>query len=131
MKKFYFLNVKKAVIASCKHIDNWSDTDIIKLAETNNSHKIRVICGVDALCFNYNQNNIPKQEDWYMKVIDTKTVKVYWDLDGDYAKDEDGEIIPTPAEVIDIPKSVKDDDVADYLSDNYGYCVNSWELVAD
>ena len=69
-----------------------------------------------------------------MRVIDTKTVKVDWDLDSDYAEDEDGEddeIIPNPAEVIDIPKSVNDDDVADYLSDNYGYCVNSWELVAD
>ena len=69
-----------------------------------------------------------------MRVIDTKTVKVDWDLDSDYAEDEDDEddeIIPNPAEVIDIPKSVNDDDVADYLSDNYGYCVNSWELVAD
>lgn len=130
MEKIYLVNTNK-VISSCRTFDDWTDTDVLKLAETHNSHIIRVFGNLKAFCFCFNANNIPNCKNWYMRVIDTKTVKVNWDSDSDYAEDEDGEIIPTPAKVIDIPKSVKDDDVADYLSDNYGYCVNSWELVAD
>jgi len=49
----------------------------------------------------------------------------------------EGEIMvewDTDDETPDLPKTVKipamkSDDVADYLSDNYGWCVNNWELV--
>lgn len=39
--------------------------------------------------------------------------------------DTDNEKVDLPKEV-EIPANIPDDEVADYLSDNYGWCVNSW-----
>ena len=36
----------------------------------------------------------------------------------------DGETVALP-KIVDVPDGVKADDVADWLSDNYGWCVNS------
>lgn len=49
-------------------------------------------------------------------------VKVNWDTDG-YSLEELG-----LQEVVDIP-TVSIDNVADYLSDKYGYCVESFTIV--
>jgi hypothetical protein len=51
--------------------------------------------------------------------MDTKKVKVYWDVDPDINVEE----LDLP-EVVEIPESI--DDIADYLSDEYGYCVTSY-----
>lgn len=45
----------------------------------------------------------------------TRMVTVDWD--------NDGETLPTK---VRIPTNVADEDVADYLSDTYGFCVNFW-----
>ena len=37
--------------------------------------------------------------------------------------DDDGENLPTK---VKIPTDIDDEDVADYLSDTYGFCVNYW-----
>lgn len=45
----------------------------------------------------------------------TRLVLVDWD--------DDGENLPTK---VKIPTDIDDEDVADYLSDTYGFCVNGW-----
>jgi hypothetical protein len=45
-----------------------------------------------------------------------------WDTDGENAKDLD---LP---EWVEIPEYIEDEYVADYLSDEFGFCVNSFEL---
>lgn len=50
----------------------------------------------------------------------TRTVGVEWDTDG-----MDEEELDLPNEV-EIPGDIDDEDVADYLSDTYGFCVNGW-----
>lgn len=45
----------------------------------------------------------------------TRLVLVDWD--------DDGENMPTK---VKIPTDIDDEDVADYLSDTYGFCVNEW-----
>ena len=52
-----------------------------------------------------------------MKAIDIK-----WDTDN--------EIIDLPTEV-EIPEGYSEDEVADYLSDEYGYCVFNFDIDAD
>ena len=47
-------------------------------------------------------------------------VKVDWDTDG-----------VSPAElglpdVVSVPSDIPSDEISDYLSDNYGFCANSW-----
>lgn len=53
-------------------------------------------------------------------VPDDRVIRVDWDTDG-----EDIEACGLPEEV-SVPGYVPDDDIADYLSDIYGYCINSW-----
>lgn len=45
----------------------------------------------------------------------TRFIMVDWD--------DDGENLPRRVE---IPSDIDDEDVADYLSDTYGFCVNGW-----
>ena len=45
----------------------------------------------------------------------TRLILVDWD--------DDGENLPTE---VKIPTDIADEDVADYLSDTYGFCVNGW-----
>lgn len=53
--------------------------------------------------------------------IDTSfcLVLVDWDTDGEEVADLDT--------LIAIPKDLEEEEVADYLSDEYGWCVESWE----
>ena len=41
--------------------------------------------------------------------------------------DTDGEDIDLPSEVC-IPNNIADEDIADYLSDNYGFCIFSFRI---
>ena len=54
------------------------------------------------------------------KYKDDRIIKVDWDTD-EVSPEECG----LPEEVL-VPGFVPDDDVADYCSDIYGFCVNSW-----
>ena len=50
-----------------------------------------------------------------------KKVKVNWETDG---------ISPNKfhlPSIVDVPSVIDDEDVTDWLSDNYGFLVNSWE----
>lgn len=49
---------------------------------------------------------------------DMRLIRVDWD--------DDGAMMPKE---ICIPNSILDDDVADYLSNTYGFCVNSWHEI--
>ena len=56
-----------------------------------------------------------------------KAVNIDWCLDNDdYINLNEQDMLP-PTEV-DIPYGVEEDDVVDYLSDEYGYLVNSFEI---
>ena len=52
-----------------------------------------------------------------------RKVIVNWDTDG-YTLEECG-----LEEVVEIPNNIKEDEIADYLSDEYGYCVESFYFV--
>ena len=58
----------------------------------------------------------------YDKETDEETIKVYvnWETDG-YSLEELG----LPNEV-DVPKDIEEEDIADWLSDEYGFLVNSF-----
>ena len=60
------------------------------------------------------KQTIRREEKYVKKVTD-----IIWDTDGD---EEALESLPTETEV---PDEVDDDDVADYLSDKYGYLVDA------
>ena len=56
-----------------------------------------------------------------------KAINIDWCLDNDdYINLNEQDMLP-PTEV-DIPYGVEEDDVVDYLSDEYGYLVNSFEI---
>lgn len=50
----------------------------------------------------------------------TYTVYVEWDTDGEEVDDLSSEV--------EIPYDVDEDDIADWLSDEYGYCVESFSV---
>ena len=56
-----------------------------------------------------------------------RAVNIDWCLDNDdYINLNEQDMLP-PTEV-DIPYGVDEDEVVDYLSDEYGYLVNSFEI---
>jgi hypothetical protein len=70
-------------------------------------------------------NNLSLQEgetqavDEYPSVT-VRTIGVEWDTDG-----MDEEELDLPSEV-EIPGELDDEDVANWLSDHYGFCLKSW-----
>ena len=50
-------------------------------------------------------------------------VKVNWDNDN-YSLEE-----CNLKEIVDIPNNIEEEDIADYLSDEYGYLVESFEIL--
>ena len=54
-----------------------------------------------------------------MAKMKSYTVKVDWDVDDK----DDLKYLP---KTVTIPGNVKDEDVSDWLSDEYGFCVNAW-----
>lgn len=70
-------------------------------------------------------NNLALQEGESQTIdeypsITVRTVSVEWDTDG-----MDEEELDLPSEV-EIPGELDDEDVTDWLSDNYGFCIKSW-----
>ena len=53
-----------------------------------------------------------------------KATNIDWETDDD----TDDEKITLPLEV-EIPAHIKEEDVTDYLSDEFGFLVNSYELI--
>ena len=49
-----------------------------------------------------------------------KKVKVDWDVDLEGSKN-----IKLPT-FVDVPETIEDENIADWLSDEYGWCVNAW-----
>lgn len=119
MEKVFLVNAK-VVIGSCRDFGSWSDEDILKLASTAKSDKVRVFNGLRAFCYAYETEALPSPKKWYVRIIDTRKVYVEWDTDG----------IPNhdlPIEV-EVPAKVLLEDMADWLSDHYDYCVNCWKF---
>lgn len=50
-------------------------------------------------------------------------VKVLWDLEDGF----ENEVNYLPA-IVDVPQDIDDKDISDWLSDNFDFCVKSWEL---
>lgn len=65
------------------------------------------------------QDGEPQVLDEYPSVI-TKTIGVEWDTDG-----MDEEELDLPSEV-EVPNDIDEDQVSDWLSDLYGFCVKGW-----
>ena len=70
-------------------------------------------------------NNLALQEGETQAVdeypsITVRTIGVEWDTDG-----MDEEELDLPSEV-EIPGELDDEDVTDWLSDHYGFCLKSW-----
>ena len=65
------------------------------------------------------QDGDPQVLDEYPSVT-MKTVGVEWDTDG-----MDEEELDLPSEV-EVPSELDDEDVTDWLSDHYGFCVKGW-----
>jgi hypothetical protein len=61
----------------------------------------------------------PKKEEEEKETLVQGKVMVEWDTDDE---------TPDLPETVKIPP-MKSEDVADYLSDNYGWCVNNWKLI--
>lgn len=58
-----------------------------------------------------------------VSLIKTNIAVVIWDTDGE-------EIDGLPSEV-EVPDDIDDDDVSDWLSDEYGFCVEKWYWISD
>ena len=56
-----------------------------------------------------------------------KAINIDWCLDNDDYIDLNEQDMLPPTEV-DIPYGIEEDEVVDYLSDEYGYLVNSFEI---
>lgn len=65
------------------------------------------------------QDGEPQVLDEYPSII-TRTVGVEWDTDG-----MDEEELDLPSEV-EVPSDIDEDQVSDWLSDLYGFCVKGW-----
>lgn len=47
-------------------------------------------------------------------------IEVFWNTEGYPVENFD---LPT---IVDVPIDIEEDDVSDWLSDEYGFCVESW-----
>lgn len=57
-----------------------------------------------------------------------KAVNINWDIDrDDYINLSEQDMLP-PTEV-ELPDDIQEDDIADWLSDSYNWCVNSFEKI--
>jgi hypothetical protein len=56
-----------------------------------------------------------------------KAIEIDWDIDrDDYIDLNEQDLLPP--KIVVIPDGIEKDDVADWLSDTYGWCVNSFLL---
>ena len=57
-----------------------------------------------------------------------KAVNINWDIDrDDYINLSEQDMLP-PTDV-ELPDDIQEDDIADWLSDSYNWCVNSFEII--
>lgn len=69
-------------------------------------------------------NNIKCDEPEILNQNRPLKVKVDWDI----AEDDTDETVELP-DVVEIPEDIDEEDITDWLSDTYNYCVNDWEYV--
>lgn len=53
--------------------------------------------------------------------METKKIKVEWSCEP-----EEREYVP---EIVEVPSTLEEHLITDYLSDTYGFCVNYWDYV--
>lgn len=81
----------------------------------------------EAQRFMVEEIDMSKEEVKYFGVARVRTVTdIDWDVDQDDFDDE-AALSELPTRV-SIPWNVFDDDIADWLSDEYGYCVNGFNV---
>ena len=57
-----------------------------------------------------------------------KAINIIWDIEVEDCQEYDDDDLGLPNEV-DIPNDIEDDYIADYLSDEYGFCVETFEIL--
>lgn len=56
-----------------------------------------------------------------------RAFNIDWDIDNDgYITPSEHDLLP-PTE-LELPDDIQEDEIADWLSDTYGWCVNSFEI---
>ena len=112
--------IKHAIFDECKDL-RWSHNQAMETVEALIADGIADIVRDGA-----------KDYQKYLKVVNEKRwVKVDWDLTND-----DGDDYATPAdvglaEVVQVPPLLDTEDITDWLSDEYGYCLFSWSYVTE
>lgn len=129
MLKVYIVSAT-AEILDKRFFDDLTNEEIKKLVETA-PYDVQVYSSLENFQFDWNADNLSYPSNSYIRIIDepeegqaeisTFTVSVEWDTDG-----EDVEDLPT---IIAVPNEIEYDDVADWLSDNYGWCVYGWRVL--
>ena len=135
---FTILEQPKEKPISCKFISVWDDGAYI--FESNcqydpNNHLISNVESVDVS--NFDLNHLDKQylefdDGSQMKVVEKnndlygmpyryRASNIQWDVD----EEEDLEELP---DSMDIPQGMDEDEIADYLSDQTGFCHDGFEL---
>lgn len=74
--------------------------------------------------YNTPESNLKRILSYYN--ISSHLVEVDWDDD---SLDSFDKIFSERPNVADIPSDISDDDISDFLSDKYGFCVNSWMTI--
>lgn len=129
MLKIYIVSAT-AEILDKRSFDDLTNEEIKKLVETA-PYDVQVYSSLENFQFDWNADNLSYPSNSYIRIIDepeegqaemsTFTVSVEWDTDG-----EDVEDLPT---IIAVPNEIENDDVADWLSDHYGWCVYGWRVL--
>lgn len=129
MLKVYIVSAT-AEILDKRSFDDLTNEEIKKLVETA-PYDVQVYSSLENFQFDWNADNLSYPSSSYIRIIDepeegqaeisTFTVSVEWDTDG-----EDVEDLP---KIIAVPNEIEDDDVADWLSDHYGWCVYGWRVL--
>lgn len=70
------------------------------------------------------QAGIYEEDNMSIEFSTNKLVKVDWDTSDD-CSDYEGENVELP-NLVEVPVSVPEDEIADWLSDQFGYCVNGF-----
>lgn len=129
MLKVYIVSAH-AKILDKRSFKDLTNEEIKKLVETD-PYNVQVYNSLENFQFDWNADNLLYPSESYIRIIDepevgeaktsTFMVSVEWDTDGEDVKD-----LPT---TIAVPNEIEDYDVADWLSDNYGWCVYSWRVL--
>jgi len=119
-----------AEILDKRNFEDLTNEEIKKLVETD-PYDVQVYNSLESFQFDWNADNLYYPSESYIRIIDepelgeakisTFIVSVEWDTDGKDVKD-----LPT---IIAVPNEIEYDDVADWLSDHYGWCVYGWRML--